>query len=63
MIAISRLRLQATEALRQQLAQGPVIVQRKGKAVAVLLDPVQWQKLVRQLELEASFPTNRQKRG
>ncbi len=57
-IAISRIRLQATEALKQRLAQGPVIVQRQGKAVAVLLDPARWQALVDRLEPDAEPRTN-----
>ena len=61
-VAISRIRLQATEALKQRLAQGPVIVQRQGKAVAVLLDPARWQELADRLEPDAVPRTNNRPR-
>lgn len=61
-VAISRIRLQATQELKRRLAQGPVIVQRQGKAVAVLIDPAQWQQWVRKLEQGASPRTNSRRR-
>ena len=61
-IAISRIRLQATDALKQRLTQEPVIVQRQGKAVAVLLDPARWQELVDRLEPDAAPRTNSRSR-
>lgn len=61
-VAISRIRLQATDALKQRLAQGPVIVQRQGKAVAVLLDPARWQELADRLESDAAPRTNSRSR-
>ncbi len=59
-VAISRIRLQSTAALKARLARGPVIVQRQGRAIAVLLDPAYWQELIARWEQERSSRTNRQ---
>ncbi len=48
--------------MKQRLAQGPVIVQRQGKAVAVLLDPARWQELADRLESDAAPRTNNRAR-
>ena len=50
LVPISKLRLTQNEVLKQ-LSEGPVVLTQRGEAVAVLVDPEQWNRLVEELEL------------
>jgi prevent-host-death family protein len=48
-LPISELRFHQSEVL-DQLSNGPVLLTRQGKAAAVLVDPVEWNRIVEQIE-------------
>jgi len=49
-VPISSLRLHQTEVLKK-VAERPVILTQHGKAVAVMVDPEAWNRLIEELEI------------
>lgn len=50
LIPISKLRQTQSEVL-EKLPEGPVVLTQRGEAIAVLVEPEQWNRLIEELEI------------
>ena len=50
LIPISKLRQTQSEVL-EKLCDGPVVLTQHGKAIAIMVDPEQWNQLIEELEI------------